>query len=70
MGFKVRITELGVELKREQLLNMDPPYRVILHHSSLMERKVQQFKAVMSHMLELVHTGDYIELDPPLCEVW
>ncbi|KAL5491783.1 hypothetical protein EMCRGX_G017141 [Ephydatia muelleri] len=33
---------------------------------SLLDGKVQQFKAVV---LELVHTGDYIKLQPPFCEL-
>eukprot|EP00731_Ephydatia_muelleri_P020999 Em0013g726a len=37
---KVNITELGVESTLEQLLNMDPPYDVIVHLSSLMDGKV------------------------------
>eukprot|EP00731_Ephydatia_muelleri_P007439 Em0003g1687a len=68
MFVKVKITELGVESTIEQLLHMDPPFRVNLHLSSLLDGKVQQFKAVMSYVLELVHTGDYIELQPPFCE--
>ena len=67
MFVKVNITELGVESTIEQLLHMDPPLN--LHLSSLLDGKVQQFKAVMSYVLELVHTGDYIELQPPFCEV-
>ena len=63
MFVKVNITELGVESTIEQLLHMDPPFHVNLH---LLDGKVQQFKAVT---LELVHTGDYIELQPPFCEV-
>ncbi|KAL5516700.1 hypothetical protein EMCRGX_G002103 [Ephydatia muelleri] len=69
MFVKVNITELGVELTIEQLLQMDPPFHVNLHLSSLLDGKVQQFKAVMSYVLELVHTGDYIELQPPFCEL-
>eukprot|EP00731_Ephydatia_muelleri_P002784 Em0001g2784a len=68
MFVKVNITELQVELNIEQLLHMDPPFHVNLHLSSLLDGKVQQFKAVMLYVLELVHTGDYIELQPPLCE--
>ena len=63
---KVNITELGVESTIEQLLHMDPPFHVNLHLSSLLDGKVQQFKAVV---LELVHAGDYIKLQPPFCEV-
>ena len=66
MFVKVNITELGVESTIEQLLHMDPPFHVNLHLSSLLDGKVQQFKAVV---LELVHTGDYIKLQPPFCEV-
>eukprot|EP00731_Ephydatia_muelleri_P002956 Em0001g2956a len=62
----VNITELGVESTIEQLLHMDPPFHVNLHLSSLLDGKVQQFKAVV---LELVHTGDYIKLQPPFCEL-
>lgn len=69
MFVKVNVTELGVQSTIEQLLHMDPPFHVNLHLSSLLDGKVQQFKAVMSHVLELVHTGDYIELKPPFCEV-
>eukprot|EP00731_Ephydatia_muelleri_P002775 Em0001g2775a len=69
MFVKVNITELEVELNIEQLLHMDPPFHVNLHLSSLLDGKVQQFKAVMLYVLELVHTGDYIELQPPLCEL-
>eukprot|EP00731_Ephydatia_muelleri_P008304 Em0004g642a len=68
MFVKVNITELGVESTIEQLLHMDPPFNVNLHLSCLLDGKVQQFKAVMSYVLELVHTGDYIELQPPFCE--
>ena len=67
MFVKVNITELGVELTIEQLLHMNP---VNLHLSSLLDGKVQQFKAVMSYVLELVHTGDYIELQPPFYVVF
>eukprot|EP00731_Ephydatia_muelleri_P005361 Em0002g1537a len=66
MFMKVNITELGVESTIEQLLHMDPPFHVNLHLSSLLDGKVQQFKAVV---LELVHTGDYIKLQPPFCEL-
>eukprot|EP00731_Ephydatia_muelleri_P038292 Em0708g5a len=59
----VNITELGVESTIEQLLHMDPPFHVNLHLSSLLDGKVQQFKAVV------VHTGDYIKLQPPFCEL-
>ena len=69
MFLKVAITELGVESTLEQILKMDPPYDVIVHLGSLMDGKLQQFKAVMSNTVELVHAGDYIELDPPFCEV-
>eukprot|EP00731_Ephydatia_muelleri_P033892 Em0041g5a len=69
MFVKVNITELGVESTIEQLLHMDPPFHVNLHLSSLLDGKVQQFKAVMSYVLELVHTGNYIELQPPFCEL-
>ena len=69
MFVKVNITELGVESTIEQLLHIDPPFHVNLHLNSLLDGKVQQFKAVMSYVLELVHTGDYIELQPPFCEV-
>eukprot|EP00731_Ephydatia_muelleri_P004895 Em0002g1071a len=69
MFVKVNITELGVESTIEQLLHMDPPFHVNLHLSSLLYGKVLQFKAVMSCVLELVHTGDYIELQPPFCEL-
>ena len=62
----VNIIELGVESTIEQLLHMDPPFHVNLHLSSLLDGKVQQFKAVV---LELVDTGDYIKLQPPFCEV-
>eukprot|EP00731_Ephydatia_muelleri_P032394 Em0023g901a len=62
----VNIIELGVESTIEQLLHMDPPFHVNLHLSSLLDGKVQQFKAVV---LELVHTGDYIKLQPPFCEL-
>eukprot|EP00731_Ephydatia_muelleri_P017323 Em0010g421a len=62
----VNIIELGVESTIEQLLHMDPPFHVNLHLSSLLNGKVQQFKAVV---LELVHTGDYIKLQPPFCEL-
>eukprot|EP00731_Ephydatia_muelleri_P021864 Em0014g455a len=68
MFLKVTITELGVESTLEQILKMDPPYDVIVHLGSLMDGKLQQFKAVMSHTVELVHAGNYIELDPPFCE--
>ena len=69
MFLKVTITELGVESTLEQILKMDPLYDVIVHLGSLMDGKLQQFKAVMSHTVELVHAGNYIELDPPFCEV-
>ena len=69
MFVKVSIIELGVESTIEQLLHMDPPFHVNLHLSSLLDGKVQQFKAVMSYVLELVHTGDYIELQPPFRDV-
>ena len=57
MFLKVTITELGVESTLEQILKMDPPYDVIVHLGSLMDGKLQQFKAVMSHTVELVHAG-------------
>eukprot|EP00731_Ephydatia_muelleri_P033683 Em0035g20a len=70
MFLKATITELGVESTLEQILKMDPPYDVIVHLGSLMDGKLQQFKAVMSHTVELVHAGNYIELDPPFFQIW
>ena len=65
MFLKVAITELGVESTLEQILKMDPPYEVIVHLGSLMDGKLQQFKAVVTHG----GTSSCRGLDPPFCEV-
>ena len=51
-----------------ELQNLMPPFEVTLNHTHVSE-KVLQYRGVISKSLQLVHSGEYVELCVPF-EVW
>ena len=52
----------------QELQSLMPPFEVILNHMHASE-KVLQYRGVISKSLQLVHSGEYVELCVPF-EVW
>ena len=49
----------------QELEQQDPPFGVIVH----MDGDIHKYRAVVSQSSELVHSGDYVKLHPPFCQV-
>ena len=38
-------------------------------HMGVMDGNIHEYRAVISQSSELVHSGDYVKLHPPFCQV-
>ena len=52
-----------------QLLTMNPPFEILLDFGELHHQTVVQYRAVVSHKHELIHSGEYVQLHTPINEV-
>ena len=52
----------------QELEQQDPPFCVIVH-MGVMDGDIHEYRAVVSQSSELVHSGDYVKLHPPFCQV-
>ena len=52
-----------------RLLTMNPPFEILLDFGELHHQTVVQYRAVVSHKHELIHSGEYVQLHTPINEV-
>ena len=53
-----------------QLLTMDPSFQILgLDFGDVHHQSVVQYRAVVSHNNELIHSGDYVKFHAPVNEV-
>ena len=50
------------------LAHHEPPYVLSFHHLQLNDKVPTEYGGIMAQSFQLVHAGDYVELDVP-CEV-
>eukprot|EP00731_Ephydatia_muelleri_P012809 Em0007g119a len=50
------------------LAQHDPPYVLSFHHVQLNDKVTKECRGIVAQSFQLVHTGDYVELDVP-CEL-
>eukprot|EP00731_Ephydatia_muelleri_P033684 Em0035g21a len=51
-----------------QLLTMNPPFEILLDFGEVHHQTVVQYRAVVSHKHELIHSGEYVQLHTPINE--